>query len=247
MLKNLKIKGGSRENETKEIRIVYLSGPMSLKPEHNFPAFEAAAKDLRFRGFKVISPHENDNGNTDKSWLYYMKMDIKSVADSDMIVVLPGWEKSKGANVEVNLGRSLGYSILKYPDLTPVNFDSPEELPHEEAIRIVNGNRNENYGPPDKDFSRSAMIWTALLSDKLKEGCVLDAENVGWMMLGIKMSRQVNKKQRDNLTDSFGYLLCLEKIQAKNKEQEENLYPPIGDYEITKEQLKSMNNPESLI
>jgi energy-coupling factor transporter ATP-binding protein EcfA2 len=39
------------------------------------------------------------------------------------------------------------------------------------------------------------------------------AEEVAWMMVGLKMSREVNKKSHDNLVDAAGYLGVVEKVQ----------------------------------
>lgn len=45
---------------------VYIAGPMSGKKDYNYPAFEAAAAEIRAAGYNVISPHELHNGNTSK-------------------------------------------------------------------------------------------------------------------------------------------------------------------------------------
>jgi len=41
--------------------VYYISGPMTGLPEHNFPAFNAAAAYYRERGFEVINPAEMDD------------------------------------------------------------------------------------------------------------------------------------------------------------------------------------------
>ena len=98
---------------------VYLAGPMRGYPEYNFPAFHAAAKELRERGYKVWSPAERDeaegfNPKTDvaHSLKYYMRFDLPAVLDADAVVVLPGWEKSVGANLEVHVARTCSMPVL---------------------------------------------------------------------------------------------------------------------------------------
>ncbi|MGE5607641.1 MAG: DUF4406 domain-containing protein, partial [Bacillota bacterium] len=43
---------------------LYLSGPMSGLPEHNIPAFNAAAARLRRLGFCVVNPAEYPHTTT---------------------------------------------------------------------------------------------------------------------------------------------------------------------------------------
>jgi len=104
---------------------IYLAGPMRGLPEFNFPAFFAAAKDLRKRGWEVFNPAERDlnrdhfNPKTDaaKPMAYYMQYDLRAVCRSDAVVVLPGFRKSKGARLEVHVAREIGIPVLRYPDL----------------------------------------------------------------------------------------------------------------------------------
>jgi hypothetical protein len=86
--------------------IIYISGPMTGLPELNFPAFHAAAAQLRSLGYEVINPAEfgEDEG---KTWADYMRKDIKALMDCTHVAVLPGWENSKGARIEVYLAGRL--------------------------------------------------------------------------------------------------------------------------------------------
>ena len=97
---------------------VYVSGPMTGYPEFNYPAFEDACKRLRAVGYEVVSPHEvNPADGTEHSWEWYLRRDIIALMDCDNIVVLPGWEQSKGARVETELGGVLGMSVLPLASL----------------------------------------------------------------------------------------------------------------------------------
>jgi hypothetical protein len=89
----------------------YVAGPMTGLPEFNFPAFHAAAASLRARGFEVENPAENPEPACG-SWLAYMRMAVQQVSRVDGLVLLPGWEKSRGARVEFNLAVGLGLSVM---------------------------------------------------------------------------------------------------------------------------------------
>lgn len=90
---------------------IYLSGPMTGLPEFNYPAFNAAAKQLREMGYEVANPAEN-NLPKDSSWETYMKNAIKEMADCDMVALLDGFQNSKGAMIEVNLALDLKITVV---------------------------------------------------------------------------------------------------------------------------------------
>lgn len=89
---------------------VYISGPMTGLPGHNFPAFNAAAKQLRAIGVDVVNPVEvcRESGG---QWHEYMKADIKALCDCDALVLLDGWQHSNGAQLELHLAHRLQMEI----------------------------------------------------------------------------------------------------------------------------------------
>lgn len=113
---------------------VYLAGPMRGIPEFNFPAFHAAAAKLRAKGYVVFSPAERDierhggvdisKGNTDgdeKLAAAQHGFDLRVALGEDLawicehadaIALLPGWQKSKGANAECAVANALGLEII---------------------------------------------------------------------------------------------------------------------------------------
>jgi hypothetical protein len=145
---------------------VYLAGPMTGIPDYNAPAFRVAARRLRELGHEVISPVELDEEEgfdhatqetDEKAYLEFLRRDlIRFLAEGvEAIVVLPGWEESRGAEAEVFVGRKVGLKILAYPDLEPVKEPSRYRPPSdenvaEEAMRLVFGDRGDDYGPPDR-------------------------------------------------------------------------------------------------
>ena len=45
------------------MRRIYIAGPMTGIPEHNYPAFHAAVAKLRAEGYAVTSPADLHGGN----------------------------------------------------------------------------------------------------------------------------------------------------------------------------------------
>ena len=98
----------------------YLAGPMTGLPHFNFPAFTAAASDLRAHGYDIVSPAEMDSpavkaaahdsvdgALTDgkvagETWGDMLARDVKVIADTcDGVIMLPDWQKSRGARLEL--------------------------------------------------------------------------------------------------------------------------------------------------
>jgi hypothetical protein len=90
---------------------LYLSGPMTGIPYKNFPAFIKASQTLRKAGYKVVSPHELETKDVQCTWENCMRRDIKAEMDCTAIATLPKWKNSRGASVEVYIGKALGYPV----------------------------------------------------------------------------------------------------------------------------------------
>ncbi|SFF15181.1 DUF4406 domain-containing protein [Paracidovorax wautersii] len=91
---------------TREGRI-YVAGPMTDLPELNFPAFHAAAADLRARGLAVVNPAEH--GIVEGAeWADYLHYDLGRLSTCSSIYLLPGWSRSRGAALEAMCAQTLG-------------------------------------------------------------------------------------------------------------------------------------------
>jgi hypothetical protein len=160
-------------------KAVYLAGPMSGLPEHNFPEFKRAAITLRQRGYEVVSPVEMDEDDGFDSvsapgvvagsdvWSRFLARDVKIVADEriDAVVVLPGWEFSRGAQLEVHVARELGKPVLLYPTLEPA---LPDRHPASDRFHSIlrelgdlHNRKQRDYGRDDDPFAnvRAANEW----------------------------------------------------------------------------------------
>jgi hypothetical protein len=96
------------EEIAEEANKVYVCGPMSGIPDFNRPAFNEAARLLRNQGYEVVNPAEfQQNG----SWEAMMKHAIAQLLTCDRISLLDGWNKSRGAKLEVHIAREVGIKI----------------------------------------------------------------------------------------------------------------------------------------
>lgn len=113
---------------------VYIAGPIAGLPNQNRNSFFEAENLLKWRGFEPVNPHnlnhehfglcfgddiprEITNGSAsvfDESHKYgcYMRADLRAVLECDGILLLPGWERSRGARVEAQVAEILGILFL---------------------------------------------------------------------------------------------------------------------------------------
>ena len=88
----------------------YIAGPMTGIKDLNFPAFHQAAEWLRGMGHEVVNPAEI-NPDHHMSWEACMRSDIAALVTCDAIMLLPGWEDSRGAKLEHHIAERLGLRI----------------------------------------------------------------------------------------------------------------------------------------
>lgn len=109
----------------------YVAGPMSGLPQFNHPKFHEVTRLLRERGLTVINPAEEDSvqmqelamaspdGNvevlvepTGETWGDVLARDVRLIANKvTNIILLPGWENSKGARLELYVSKLCGHGI----------------------------------------------------------------------------------------------------------------------------------------
>lgn len=207
----------------------YLAGPMTGLPRWGFDRFDRAAARLRKAGWDVVSPAELDRAAgfdertavlPDGFMAEAMRRDMEALLRVDSIVLLDGWEGSRGTALELRVALALGLDVYEM-----WNAESAWSICHrrmvvdeppvgesilEEAQRLVHGNRGCDYGHPADDLARTGRMWAALLGvDKI------DAWQVALCMGALKMSREVNRHKRDNLVDLAGYTAVLNMIYER--------------------------------
>ena len=75
--------------------------------DHNVPAFTKAAKALRDAGYRVVNPPELDLKDPQRNWEDCLRRDIIHEMGCQEIATLPGWKKSRGANLEIYIGKQI--------------------------------------------------------------------------------------------------------------------------------------------
>ena len=203
---------------------VYLAGPMTGIPLYNFPAFDAHKARWIADGQDVTLPaditrelwreryeREYDPATDTAAWgdaivCEMFKRDMAAVCDADAIALLPGWRKSKGANLELAVARALGKKVYDSATMLPL----ADESALEEAQRLVHGDRGASYGHPIDDYTRTGRMWGAILGipDIDPRVCCL-------MMGAVKISREVNAPKRDNRVDLAGYAECAQMVAER--------------------------------
>jgi hypothetical protein len=94
---------------------IYISGAMSGMPDHNFPLFNACAAKLRRLMFEVVNPVDI-NPDIGTPWQECLKADLHALLGCDTIMMLPGWEGSSGAHLEMHVAHRVGIKIITWND-----------------------------------------------------------------------------------------------------------------------------------
>jgi len=105
-----------------KIKSVYISGPYSAGTtaleDHNIRIAAKAAFRYYKKGYAVFCPHlqtsyiDRNFNCGEVEYEDWLAVDIYWLSKCDVIVFLPGWEKSRGARIERMAARGLGKKIV---------------------------------------------------------------------------------------------------------------------------------------
>lgn len=96
---------------------IYISGPMTGMPEHNFPAFNAEAARLRALGYDVVNPVDI-NPDPGVTWHQCLRNDLQALLTCDTLALLDGWMISQGAHLELHVAHRVGMRIVEARKIT---------------------------------------------------------------------------------------------------------------------------------
>lgn len=91
---------------------VYVSGPITGKPNRNREAFITATESLIAAGHEAINPHTLYGGRTDLTHEQYMRTDIVELLTCDAAHFLKGWRSSKESSLELIITVECGLLIV---------------------------------------------------------------------------------------------------------------------------------------
>jgi hypothetical protein len=110
---------------TATLHSAYISGPMTGIPKQNYPEFFAYEERWHKAGWRVLNParfnpvieiHRKDpriKPGTEESRAASIWQDLEAIRETDVIVMLPGWEHSIGARAELYTARALRHPIIE--------------------------------------------------------------------------------------------------------------------------------------
>lgn len=88
---------------------VYVAGPVTGIEDRNKEAFYKADESLQAAGLEVVNPLKLCE--PDLSWEQAMRICLSALLECESIVMLEGWEQSKGACIEHSLASALKIDI----------------------------------------------------------------------------------------------------------------------------------------
>lgn len=110
------------------MKVIYVAGPYTADSHYKIQANIATAAETAVKcwkkGWAVVCPHLNTtNFQTyydDKfDWHTIMDGDLELLRRCDAIVMITGWENSKGSRVEHEFAKDLGLPIFYGHDAVP--------------------------------------------------------------------------------------------------------------------------------
>jgi hypothetical protein len=176
----------------------------------NHPAFFEAEERLKAKGYNVINPARMDqelglnphNSQMDSKFIEdCARRDIDAVFECDELVLIPKWEKSKGARAEVAVAQWLEKPLRLYPSMVRLDKEDVCDI----AKRLTSYDRQTDYGSPIEDFTKQAKMWGAIL------GTNVTPQQIAMCMIAVKLSRLTNSpRHKDSCVDIIGYARCLD-------------------------------------
>ena len=183
--------------------------------KYHFKSFIDDSGSVTFATYPVMESEVGDTPEHHPDWAYFKK------EYDDLNTEIEDLEARKRAIDEVE-EEVLHREILPHVKPRPKWVDPGigiekltgtwgipnDETVCQEADRLVDSDRDDEYGHPKQDFELVGKLWGVAL------GCdPIPARTVGIMLILLKVRRSIHKHKRDSLVDICGYAKCLDMIE----------------------------------
>ena len=81
-----------------------------------------------------------------------------------------------------------------------MKYDNQRSRVLAQAMDLINGDRQEAYGPPSENFQRIAVGWSVILGNDILP------DQVALCMAWLKIARLANGKHGDSYVDGAAYM-----------------------------------------
>jgi nucleoside 2-deoxyribosyltransferase len=148
--------------------LIYVAGKYSgandSQVKDNIRNAALVASRLWEKGHAAICPHTNTSQfeliDCTATYEQYLQGDLKMLARCDAIVMVPGWEESRGAVTERLYAVELGIPVFEYPslpDLHPTEMKSPTQA---KAFMEILGRMYRTHLQKNADYSPANILAT---------------------------------------------------------------------------------------